>query len=68
MKIRIPKKPRRYIVLVREDKREVEVWGSLKGLCKEHPTFSYYTLRNKKFPFKYKGIRFFRVNFKETYL
>lgn len=41
-----------------------ELWGSLKGFCDEHDWASYYTLRNKEFPFRYKGVDFDKVLYK----
>ena len=52
------------IVLTKGD--EVEVWGTMVDVCKAHPEFSYYTLRNKKFPFTYKGVKFRKVVYREA--
>lgn len=41
-----------------------EVWGSLTTLCEAHG-FSYSWLSRKKFPFKYRGIHFVKVRFRE---
>jgi hypothetical protein len=51
------------IILQKGD--EIEVWGSLTEICKNHSEFSYYTLRNKKFPFTYKGVKFYKITYRE---
>lgn len=39
----------------------VEIWTTLKGLCKAHRDIKYYTVRYKKFPFEYRGYRFDKI-------
>lgn len=54
---------RKVIILISGD--DVECWGSLTEACKNHPEFSYSTLKAKKFPFTYKGVTFKKVFYRE---
>ena len=43
----------------------MEHWGSLTELCANHPNFPYHSLKDKKFPFEFKGFRFLKKPYKE---
>ena len=49
------------LVIIKED--EVHVYGSLTTVCKNNKELRYHTLKDKKFPFVYKGWRFFKVEY-----
>lgn len=51
-------------IIILTDGNNYEAWGSLTELCKEHG-FSYNYLKRKKFPFRYRGVIFKRVPFRE---
>jgi hypothetical protein len=58
----------RKTVIIIENDEHVECWGSLKRLCDPdngHSNFSYHFLKRKKFPFLYKGWKFYKVRFSE---
>jgi hypothetical protein len=44
-----------------KDIDRIEVFSTLSGLCKLHKWAKYHTLREKKFPFTYKGWRFQKI-------
>lgn len=50
------------VIVVRKGDH-VEVWSRLTQVCKAHK-FSYQYLKNKRFPFIYKGITFEKVPYK----
>ena len=50
------------IILIKDD--IVEVWGRITEIAEAHSDFSYSTLKSKKFPFNYKGWRFYKVRYK----
>jgi len=52
------------IVLVNGE--QVEAWGSLTELCKNHSEFSYHYLKARKMPFEYKGWNFYKVPFRKA--
>lgn len=54
------------LIIVMPESGGIEVWGSLTDVCKNHPEYSYYTMRNKKFPFTYKKAYFYKVKYKEV--
>ena len=60
---------RKYTIVITKGK-VTETWGALTELCKAHTSsnyhenFSYQTLKDKKFPFTYKGWRFVKVKFR----
>jgi hypothetical protein len=35
----------------------VEVYGSIVGMCREHPEFKFNTIKAKKFPFFHQGYK-----------
>lgn len=41
---------------------KIDVSNTLTDLCKRHEDFKYQTLKEKKFPFDYKGWRFDKVD------
>jgi hypothetical protein len=47
------------IILHKED--TYEAWGALTNLCKSRGEFKYQTLKEKDFPFDYKGWKFVKV-------
>ena len=49
------------LVIAKEDK--VKVYGCLTTLCLKNPELRYHTIKDKKFPFEYKGWRFFKVEY-----
>ena len=49
------------IVLQRDE--VVETYGCLTKVCLYNPEFKYHTLKDKKFPFEYKGWRFVKVKY-----
>jgi hypothetical protein len=52
-------------IIILTDGESYETWGSLVKLCKAH-NLSYNWLKTKKFPFKYKGMRFIKTPFSEV--
>jgi hypothetical protein len=55
----------RQSVIIIESDEHVECWGSLMKICDAHKEFSYLYIRKKKFPFLYKGWKFYKVRWNE---
>jgi len=51
------------IIVISDEHGNVEVWGSLVEICKEHG-ISYNYLKKFKYPFEYRGVNFRRLNFR----
>ena len=43
---------------------QIEVWGSLTEICRIKG-YSYYYLRNKKYPFEYRGVKFDKIEYRK---
>lgn len=54
------------VILLTKDGEEPEAWTTLTGLCDNHENFSYDYLKQKKFPFEYKGYQFIKVQLNKT--
>ena len=54
---------RKNVVILVNEKREMECWGSLKLACKAHPELVYNTLTKFKLPVFVKGWGISRVPF-----
>lgn len=50
------------IILHNQHTDQIQASTALTDLCERNDNFYYYTLRNKKFPFDYKGWRFEKVD------
>jgi len=44
---------------------QFEAWGGLKELASNHTDIIWSSIKNKKYPFKYKGYDFIRVPWRE---
>jgi len=53
------------IVLYDQETEEIEVWGSVTEMCEKKEGFSYNYLKRQKFPFEYKGLKFYKVPFRK---
>ena len=51
-------------IIILHQNNDYEAHGSLKSICRSKK-FSYSYLKNKKFPFIYKGITFIKVPFNQ---
>lgn len=49
------------IIAHNKEKDQIQVSTTLTDICEINDNFSYYTLRNKAFPFDYKGWSFEKV-------
>jgi hypothetical protein len=54
---------RKNVVILINEKRDIECWGSLKLACKAHPEFVYNTLTKRKLPVIVNGWIINRVPF-----
>lgn len=45
-----------------------EMWTTLTKMCKAHPEFSYPYLKNRRYPYEYKGLKFEIKHMNEIYL
>ena len=52
-----------YIITLEKD-GIIETWGQLTDLCFAHDEIKYETVKEKNFPFEYKGYRFTKVKHK----
>jgi hypothetical protein len=43
---------------------ELEAWGSLTKICREHKDFSYHNIKSMPFPFEYLGWKFQKVQYR----
>lgn len=55
----------RQSVIIIESDEHIECWASFPKLCRAHPDFSYEYVRRLKFPFTYKGWKFYKVRWNE---
>jgi hypothetical protein len=53
------------IILINSEKEEFETWGSLTELADNHSDIIHSSIKNKKYPFTYKGYDFIRVPWRE---
>ena len=51
-------------VIILTDGESFETWGSIAELCRVKRGFKYSYLKNKTFPFEYKGVRFVKAPFR----
>ena len=51
-------------IIILTDGESYETYGALTELCKKN-RFSYNYLKDKKFPFKYKGLDFIKVKYRQ---
>lgn len=50
------------IILEKDGKKET--WGALTDICKVHSEITFGSIKDKKFPFNYKGFEFTKVPYK----
>lgn len=51
------------VIVITKDE-SVDVYGTLTAVCRDYKQFSYHCLKSKKFPFTYKGMRFYKNKIK----
>ena len=58
--------PHENLIVLTKSPDTIEVWGSLKLACKNHPEFRYPTISRLKFPFNHQEWKFDKLKFNPT--
>ena len=53
------------VIVITDENGNNEVWGSITELSKKH-NLSYNYIKRLKYPFTYRGVKFERLNFRES--
>ena len=51
-------------IIIIQNENEQHAYSSLTTICKDYPKFSYHYLKPKKYPFRYRGFNFIKLQIK----